>query len=171
MMYFAKNNIYLCDLEYLGGVVSVLEERKKTRTVSVSFFGKTFKLNVRESPQGWHVTSGVDFDLEELVEFMEAQFEPRERFPYFVFTKIRESKMRVIHLCSFVFSLLSVCWLYRFFLGKGLRYAVMSVLAAGIFFISLYLPKEILKRTYEDYMKDVERDGGPGPMDFHDMFN
>ena len=171
MIYVAKNNIYLCDLEYLGGEVKVLEDEGKTRTVSVSFLGRTYRLRVKKSPQGWHVTASLDQTLSDLAAFMEDQFDLREHFPYLCFTKIRESKMRVIRIMHVVFFLLSIHWGYRFFTGCGLRFAFMSVISMLIFLISLYLPCEILKRTYKDYMDDVERDGGPGPMDFHDMFN
>ncbi len=54
MIYCATNNIYLCDLEFLGAEITILEEQKKgKRIVRASWAGrKTFELQVEPCPQG-----------------------------------------------------------------------------------------------------------------------
>ncbi|MBR4607211.1 MAG: hypothetical protein IKO41_13435 [Lachnospiraceae bacterium] len=171
MIYIAKNNIYLCDLAFLGATVGQMDEGKKRQIVGVSFPDKSYRLLVEKCPQGWHVVRAVDSSLAELSAHLEELFEPREVFPYLAFLKIRESKMRAVRVGKVILLILTLLWARKFLLLGLMRYAVMSVLAFLMFVTCFFLPREILKKTYEDFIRESENDGGPSPMDFHDMFN
>ena len=171
MIYVAKNNIYLCDLAFLGAVIGEINDEKKRQVVRVDFPEKTYRLLVEKCPQGWHVLRSLDSSLSDLAARVEDRLEPREVFPYFVFSKIRQGKMQAVRVGKVVLLVLTLLWAREFLICGLLRYAIMSVLAFLMFITCFFLPREILKRTYEDFMRDNERDGGPGPMDFHDMFN
>ena len=175
MIYVAPWNIYLCDLEYLGARVEFLDEGGKTREVRVEWIGRpSYRLMVEESPQGWHAKRGIDMDMGELAEYMEMRLEPRENFPYLCFMKIREGKLLAVRLLRIAISALAILWMYRWIMTGAWQYPIMSALSAGLFLVTLYLPKELLKKTYADYLRDVEEDvrnGGPGPLEIHDWFN
>lgn len=172
MICYSKNNIYLCDLSYLGAEVGELESGKSKQIVTVAWPGhEPYRLMVEACNQGWHVVKGLNVSLEEIAGVLEKKFEARDLFPYFCFAKIREAKMRVTRIARVVLLFLSALWLYKFVFVGGMNYAIMAVLALLMSFVTLFLPREILKRTFEDFMADEEREGGPGPLDFHDFFN
>ena len=173
MIYCSLRNIYLCDLEFFGAEIIVLEERKNGKRIVCASWGErlNFELLVEPCPQGWHVKEEMHGRLEALAAALEDRFEPREAFPYYCFFKMREGLMTVVRLGKIVFFLLTVVWM-RKFLTLGLtHYAIMSAIAFLMFVCCFFLPREILKKTYADYLADIERDGGPGPFDFHDLFN
>lgn len=79
--------------------------------------------------------------------------------------------MRAVRVGKVILLILALLWARKFLMLGLIRYVIMSVLAMLMFLTCFFLPKEILKKTYEDFIRDGENDGGPSPMDIHDMFN
>ena len=172
MIYYSKDNIYLCDLSYLGAEILEVDESKKKQIITINWAGREgIRLLVQACPQGWHVLRGINVSIEEICSEMEDRFEARDLFPYYCFAKIRESKMRATRLARIVLFFLSALWEYRFLTQGTINYAVMGALALVMSIVTFFLPREILRKTFADYMADIERNGGPGPLDFHDLFN
>ena len=171
MIYCATNNINLCDLEFLGATVDKVDEGKKRQIVGVAFPNRSYRLLVEKCPQGWHVVRSMESSMSDLAACLEELFEPREVFPYYAFFKIRESKMRAVRVGKVILLILALLWARKFLVLGLIRYVIMSVLAMLMFLTCFFLPREILKKTYEDFIRDGENDGGPSPMDIHDMFN
>ena len=170
MIIYSPKNIYLCDLQYLNAEIGEIDLNKKKQTVSITLPGKEqCLLKVRACPQGWHVIGGVDVALSDLVNFMETQFELRERFPYFCFAKIREVKMRITKTLQIVFFVLFLFFTCSYFTSGTVRFMLLAVMALLLSIIATIFPQIILRRTFKDYLDDVENDE-LNPMDFHDLF-
>ena len=171
MIYCSLRNIYLCDLEFLGATVDKVDEGKKRQIVGVAFPNRSYRLLVEKCPQGWHVVRSMESSMSDLAACLEELFEPRETFPYYCFFKMREGLMTVVRLGKIILFLLTIVWMRKFLMLGLTHYAIMSAIAFLMFVCCFFLPREILKKTYADYLADIERDGGPGPFDFHDLFN
>ena len=100
---------------------------------------------------------------------METQFELRERFPYFCFAKIREVKMRIAKTLQIAFFVLFLFFTCRYFESGTVRFMLLAVMALLLSIIATIFPQIILRRTFKDYLDDVENDE-LNPMDFHDLF-
>lgn len=171
MNYFAPNNIYLCDLKYLNAEIEELESRGAEKEFLVTFLGrKPLRLLARPCPQGWHVTKGLDVNLSDLADYMAKQFEPRDRMRYFCFTKIRESKMRAIKALRLMVAMIGAYFAWKFLDTGRIFDAVPVALAVMMEFVSLFLPREALKTTFQDYMRYIEN-GGDDPLDYYDKFD
>ncbi len=173
MMYFNPNNIYLCDLEFLGASIDFFEGKlsKGRKAVCVTLPGELpCEFVCEQTSQGWHVISGVDVNLREFADGIAKMFDSRERFTYFCFTKIREAKMRVTKTIRMVLIILSVTWAWRFIAHGLFSDAACCLLAVAMIVTSCFLPREILRHTYQDYLRDLEKRDGPGPTDFYDWF-
>lgn len=174
MMYFNPKNIYLCDLEFLGATIEFFEGSLANgrKAVCVTLPGKSpCEFVCEHTPQGWHVIAGVGVNLRDFADGIAKMFETRDRFTYFCFTKIRETKMRVVKIVRVILLVLAVIWGYRYFSFARLTDAVCCLLAATMVITSLFLPREILRVTYQDYLKDLEKRDGDGPTDFYDRFS
>lgn len=173
MNFFAADNIYLCDLEFLDADIKNIEEREHgQKVVRVSWpWRGPHDLLVAPCPQGYHVIKGIDVDLGDLADYLARQFEPRERITYFCFTKIREAKIRSIQLSRIIALCLMVVFAYRFYITGIITAAILCVLSLALALVTLFLPREALKTTYQDYLGDVETRDGDRPIDLFDRFH
>ena len=175
MVVVDKNNIFLCDLEYLGAEIKVEKESGKERDVIVSWVGhEPFLLHCKKSPQGWHVVPKASQRIKELVDRMETIFSSdRDLFQYLAFTKIRESKVRLAKHATFWLFVLAAFFLVKW-TGTGLlRFLFMSLISAAMSVTTLFIPREVLRRTFTDFQADEEEDkknGWPGSEDYRDYF-
>ena len=173
-MYFAPSNIYLCDLEFLGADIAYLDHpvsRGKT-IVQVSWpWRGPYEFLCEPSPQGLHRIKGFGVDLREFADYLARQFEPRERFTYFCFTKIRESKLRAIKFLRVLMAGVAAVGIYHFIIHKTWMNVAISAVALMLVMISFFLPRKALKFTYRDYLVDLQNRDCNGPDDFYDRFN
>ena len=162
MIRLAHNNIFLCDLEYLGAEITFMEKgtRHGRRLVKVSMRGGgTYDILVKACPQGYRVTNVRNMLLSEFAGVVSRQYHPHADRSYIGFVLYRGMRVRMILYLRAVLFLLSAKWALSYYVYEmATEYAVMSFLALAMAIDSFFLMREVLKKTYQDYLKRQEKE-------------
>ena len=157
MYTFTGNNLYLCDLEYLGAEISFADEKLifgKRHAKAKLNNGITYTLTMMPSPQGYQVVEVKGMMMLDFVHIvlMASGIYHDTRAPYMRFARYRRFKVNTLKFAQCELVLLSCfCMSYYFGHHKNLYLVLLSISLAFAIGIAL-MKKYVLKKTYQDYL-------------------
>ena len=157
MYTFSGNNLYLCDLEYLGAEISFADEVLvfgKRHVKAKMQNGKTYTLTVMPSPQGYQVVEVKGMMMLDFVHIvlMASGIYHDTSTPYMRFARTRRFKVNTLKFAQCELVLLSCLWMSYYYGRHQNSYLILIGISLACAVGMTFLKRNELRKTYQDYL-------------------